>query len=276
MITPLRSGLILFCIALGAPRPAGAFAQERTAVQGEVIDARTGAPIEGAVVVVEGASQVAITDDHGYFALTGVVVGLATIRVARIGYAPVTGVSEVQPSEIWTVFLNPQAIEIGGLVASVRGTEAEAQRASGTATDYVSPREIDAIRNRVQTSLDVIRKLVGPRLSISVGAGSASSGATVKYCVQSTRRRPSLMELRLELPGGCRPSLLVIDGVVIFDPMSALDRRGLIQLNGQASEMILSIHPEDIEDARFLQPLDARLRFGEPGKNGALIINTRH
>lgn len=70
---------MLVCVAARAAAPAGD-------VAGIVVDADSGAPVEGAVVRLDGAGAAA--DAEGRFLLHGVPAGAATLEVTRVGYAP--------------------------------------------------------------------------------------------------------------------------------------------------------------------------------------------
>jgi outer membrane receptor protein involved in Fe transport len=56
-------------------------------VRGRVTDAKTGQPIAGAGVTLEGTVWRATTDDNGQYHLTGVAAGTYTLRASRIGFA---------------------------------------------------------------------------------------------------------------------------------------------------------------------------------------------
>ena len=71
-----------------SPAPAGA-----ASVRGRVTDQATGQPVASAQVAVlpsAGGRLGGLTDNSGEFTVTGVPAGQATVRVLRIGYAPVT------------------------------------------------------------------------------------------------------------------------------------------------------------------------------------------
>ena len=60
---------------------------QRGRVSGRVTDARTGQPVSGATVVLEGTSWHATTDDGGHFRLADVTPATYTLSASRIGYA---------------------------------------------------------------------------------------------------------------------------------------------------------------------------------------------
>ncbi len=57
---------------------------------GKVIDARTGEPIVGANVVVEGTTYGAASNPDGFFTIVSVPPGTFRVQASVIGYAPAT------------------------------------------------------------------------------------------------------------------------------------------------------------------------------------------
>jgi Carboxypeptidase regulatory-like domain len=167
------------------------------------------------------------------------------------------------------------AIEVEGLEVRVLSRESREARAAGTAFDRISPQEMEEVRDRFSRVVDVLKALGPPRLQITESGGGGASGASVRYCIASTRQRPSVSEL-VEWRGRCQPALLAVDGVILFNPATeGVDFESMVLLSGMASELLMSLQPEEIESVRFLQPQDARFRYGEAGKFGALQIETR-
>ena len=251
-----------------------------TMVAGWVEDWTSGDSIETAMIrltrldtgAARGTTETVTvaSGSDGRFETTPLSVGEWAIEVSRIGYASTLDTLVVS-SGIRTEIrarLAAQALEIQGIEVEVLSREREEWRRSGTAVNFVSPGEVDELRDRVGSALDLIRSRMGPRINITVRSGGRGSGALVDFCIQSSRRRPSVVELRQEYAGGCRPALLLMDGAVLFDPTGEAG-------SAEASELLLTMPPEDIESIRFLQPIDARFRYGEAGKNGALILETR-
>ncbi|HYE56900.1 MAG TPA: carboxypeptidase regulatory-like domain-containing protein, partial [Rhodothermales bacterium] len=85
-IAALGAALVLGGILVAPPlhaQPASA------ALRGRVVDAASGAPLEGAGVILMGPDQVARpTDAGGFFVLTGLTPGRYALRVTLAGYRP--------------------------------------------------------------------------------------------------------------------------------------------------------------------------------------------
>ncbi len=78
--------IIVFVCLLSAAR-----AQEITQnIRGIVTDKKTGQPLEGATVTLEGSTQGVFTTESGEFTLKNVPVGRRTVKVHFVGYEPFT------------------------------------------------------------------------------------------------------------------------------------------------------------------------------------------
>jgi hypothetical protein len=67
-------------------------------VSGTVLDARTNAPITGAVVTID-AILTATTDSSGHYTIEKVPSGIADYAVQATGYAPLTSSADVEPGK---------------------------------------------------------------------------------------------------------------------------------------------------------------------------------
>jgi len=115
-----------------------------------------------------------------------------------------------------------------------------------------------------------MRTKAPPRLQIRQQNGNGG----MTFCIQSSRQSPSIQELR-DLGNGCRPSLLVMDGVIIYAPPSTSDFVGDVPLPADVSAMLLNQRPDEIESIRILTPTDGFFRYGDAGRLGAVEIITR-
>lgn len=139
-------------------------------ISGRVIDAVTEAPVVGATVRAVGQSPVGQSDSTGRFILRSVRVGIATIEVRRLGYAPVLRgdivVSPAKPAEV-VVALRDIGVQLE--TVSVRP---EAFPAQMPATTPVSTQRYDAeeVRRQPGAQEDVLRAI-----SIAPGVGVTSA-----------------------------------------------------------------------------------------------------
>ncbi|UOR05458.1 TonB-dependent receptor [Hymenobacter aerilatus] len=102
--------------------PAVAWAQGP--VSGVITDARTGTPLPGATVLLDGTPSAA-TDAAGTFSIATVPVGSHTLHITFVGYDPITRTVQGQPTEQrLTVTLQPGGVLTGeALVTASRANE---------------------------------------------------------------------------------------------------------------------------------------------------------
>ena len=96
MRTP--GGFAGLCVLLLSATSAAAQAQTG-AVVGRVTDAQSGAPLEGAEVVVVGHGRSALSRSDGRYVILGVLPGTVTVRAERFGYAPFEREATVRASD---------------------------------------------------------------------------------------------------------------------------------------------------------------------------------
>ena len=287
----------MFGTALRRPRPGGRFrlfagvlpalvgsvpafllltgpatAEGQIRVEGEVIDGRSGLPVAGAIVHLPDLGVGSISDEFGYFALDSVPRGVQIVAVHRTGYETVEQAVHVVLGEVWEVRLTPAAIEVRGIeVAAATSQELEVAR-TGRRSDFISPSQVAEAAERTNKVLEVLRSKAPPRLRIRQEGGIAG----VTFCIESSRRRPSVQEL-MSQGDGCRPTLLALDGVIIYAPPS-MNMAGMQppSLPADVAALLLNQNPQEIRSIRVLSPADAFFRYGEAGRSGAVEIVSVH
>lgn len=144
-------------------------AQGTGRIAGTVVDASTGRPVAGASIEVVATGIRAITDLEGRYRTVPVPVGLRTVQVNMIGYAP-TRIDSVRVTAghvaMMNVSLELQAIEVEGLVAAVSGQRA-ASAAGLLAVQKNAPSVMDGIsaeqmsRSPDSDAADAISRVTG-------------------------------------------------------------------------------------------------------------------
>ncbi|MBC8492068.1 MAG: carboxypeptidase-like regulatory domain-containing protein, partial [Candidatus Marinimicrobia bacterium] len=81
----LAGFLILFVILVAIPT----FGQTTGKISGKVFDQKTGDPLPGTNVIVEGTSYGAAADESGDFYIINLSPGIYTVKVQMIGYKPI-------------------------------------------------------------------------------------------------------------------------------------------------------------------------------------------
>ncbi|HMI44290.1 MAG TPA: carboxypeptidase-like regulatory domain-containing protein, partial [Gemmatimonadaceae bacterium] len=128
-----RGSIFLVCLAATILSLLGAQdlrAQGSTAIQGRVLDARSGQGVVGASVIVQGTTLGGVTGEDGRFRIGNVPPGTHTIVARRLGYAPhrqtvVVGAEQVALADI---ILENAAISLDQVI--VTGTAGAEQRRS--------------------------------------------------------------------------------------------------------------------------------------------------
>ena len=134
-------GGLLLPAALLAATPAAVRAQWPGEVSGRVVDAATGAPVEGASVRALEQGRAAVSDAAGRFVLTGLEPGEHELLATRLGYATLRRPVEIRDGRAATVrlALSPVALPVGGVEVVVAAEEGrrvavDAPAASGART----------------------------------------------------------------------------------------------------------------------------------------------
>ncbi len=256
---------------LGAMTPDSAAGQIR--VEGEVIDAKSGLPVAGVIVHLPDLDIGSISDELGYFVLETVPRGVQIVAVHRTGYEAIQQAVQIVPGEVWEVQLTPQAIALEGVeVRAATGAEREAATI-GRSSDFISPTTVAEAAERTNRLLGVLRSKAPPRLRIRQKGGIDG----VTFCIESSRRRPSVQEVMLT-GTGCRPVLLALDGVIVYSPPLVTEMAVLEppSLPADVAAILLNHNPEEIRSIRVLSPADAFFRYGDAGRSGAVEIVTVH
>jgi TonB-linked SusC/RagA family outer membrane protein len=262
-----RGSTFLVCLAATILYLLGAHdlrAQGSTAIQGRVLDARSGQGVVGASVIVQGTTLGAVTGDDGRFRIGNVPPGTHTIVARRLGYAPhrqtvVVGAEQVALADI---VLENAAISLDQVI--VTGTAgAEQRRSIGNAVSTISAD--DAISKSAAQSISTLIGARAPGVTIAPGTGRLGSGPAIQI-----RGRSSI--------GLDNSPLLYIDGVRINNATAAGPVAPSGRLGGQASNVagrLNDINPDDIESIEIIKGPAAATIYGTEAANGVIQIITK-
>lgn len=241
-------------------------------VEGEVLDEVSGMPVRGVIVQLPNLGIATLTDSMGYFRFESVPVGEQVMSTYHMGYQELVGQAPVVEGDILVLRLTPKPIPVRGVDVAVPGSVEERVRREGRAADFIDSEEVADQARRTNQLLEVMRAKAPPRLNIQQGGGRGG----VRFCVQSTRVRPSVQET-IDIGNACRPVLLVLDGVVVYAPPKdgLFARLEAPDLPQDVAYMLLTQDPNEIESIRVLTATDAFFRYGEDGRLGAVEIVTR-
>ncbi len=159
--------LLIFAagLALGA---------ETGSISGAVVDARTGEPVVGAAVRVEGLSLGAAADTSGRFVLTGVPAGRHRLRVERIGYGRLFREVDVAGGQEVRVRLAASQEAVPAGEVTVTG-ERERARDVEQAPTFATVIEAPAFQGRTTSLPEVLAEVAGVQVQSLGGLGSFST-----------------------------------------------------------------------------------------------------
>ena len=230
-------------------------------LSGKITDSETGEPLPGAQVFVKGTFVGTTTDVNGTYSLD--VDGSVTVVIAYIGYKTQevatsggSGDFAMEPD-----VLRQDEVVVTGLVSTVKRRNAANAVASVSGDDLV---------NAPTQTLDQALSGQFAGVNIRRNTGAPGGGVNVNLRGQST------------LTGSTQP-LYVIDGVIVnndanqsgIDVVTAATGAGSDRPQGQPTNRIGDINPNDIESIEVLKGASAAAIYGSKASNGVIIIKTK-
>lgn len=231
------------------------------ALTGKVTDSQTGDPLVGAQVFVKGTFVGTTTDVSGSYFLD--VEGDVTVLVAYMGYKTQelkTGGGTANFSMEPDV-LKQDEVVVTGLVSTVKRRNAANAVASVSGDDLV---------NAPTQTVDQALSGQFAGVNIRRNTGAPGGGVNVNLRGQST------------LTGSTQP-LYVVDGVIVnndanqsgIDVVTAATGAGSSRPQGQPTNRVGDLNPNDIESVEVLKGASAAAMYGAKASNGVVIIKTK-
>ncbi len=255
----LRVRAAVVALALVAPLPGMALAQEPTHVVGQVQDSSTQKPLASVRVTVVGISVETVTDANGRYALD-VPAGHDSLSFRRIGYRPV--VRRVEP--VVDVAMRFQAVELEAVsVTTALGIERE-QRTLPYAAQTISGARLTQV-----PSTNVLSALQGNVAGLYVTNSSNPFGSARVVA----RGGGSIL--------GQNQPLIVVDGIPIdnsaatnsgYGPGAAGSSMGGYDVGNAAAD----IDANNIQSVTVLKGPNAAALYGSRASNGAIVIVTKN
>ncbi len=233
------------------------------AVEGTITDANTGEALIGAQVLVKGTFTGTTTGQDGRFNLN--VDDDATLIFTYIGYKTTESVVSPGMGSLAVAMeldvLGQDELVVTGLVTSVK------RRNAANAVSVVSG---DDLVNAPTQTLDQALSGKFAGVNIRRNTGAPGGGVNVNLRGSST------------LTGSTQP-IYVIDGIVVnndanqsgIDVVTAAAGAGSSRPQGQPTNRIGDINPNDIESVEVLKGASAAAMYGAKASNGVIIINTK-
>jgi TonB-linked SusC/RagA family outer membrane protein len=240
-----------------------ALAQQSGTIAGRVTDARSGQPIAGAAIQVEGTALATAAGDDGRFRIGNVPPGRQTITARRIGYAAGRQTATVAAGAQATAdfALQPAALSLDAVV--VTGTPGGEQlRSIGNSVTTIEAPQ--ALTLSAAPNLATLLNARSPGVTIFSNSGRVGSGPAI-----TIRGRSSI--------GLGNSPLIYIDGVradnaVGVGPNTA---GGFSGQNSQVGGRLNDITPEDIERIEIIKGPAAATIYGTEASNCVIQIITK-
>ncbi|MGH7676723.1 MAG: carboxypeptidase regulatory-like domain-containing protein [Gemmatimonadales bacterium] len=149
--------------------PAALSQQGTSAILGRIVDRRTQAPIQGAVVTLPGLAPSATADSSGGFVQAGLAAGLYTLEARAIGYGMGSWTIELAEADTlrYVFALDLVEFELPAVVATGESVPAdralrefERRRAAGRGV-FITPQEI--AQRQPRTLDELLRNIPGVR-----------------------------------------------------------------------------------------------------------------
>ncbi|WP_426489851.1 SusC/RagA family TonB-linked outer membrane protein [Hymenobacter sp. 102] len=221
-------------------------------LEGQVLDAQTGAGLPGASVWVRATQRGTATTAEGTFRLP-LTSADSVVVVSSLGYAPQE--ARLTPDNTLKISLQPDTRLLSEVVVTGLGLTQE-RRALGYAVQTLPGSEL-VVARELNFINSVSGRVAGMQVSRSGTGPTGSTNVILRGYTSLTR--------------DSRP-LVVVDGVPI-------DNRSLLQPSRfggfDSGDGLATINPEDIESVSVLKGGNAAALYGNRASNGALIITTK-
>ena len=149
-----------FLLCLFATLSLPALAAEAGRIRGRVTDAKTGEPLVGASVIVDGTSLGGATDVGGEYFIANVPVGTVTLSASYISYQSQqkTGVLVILDQTVTEDFrLSTGRIEVGPII--IKSTRAKIVRTDATSGGVMDAEQISKLP--IQSLADIVKMQTG-------------------------------------------------------------------------------------------------------------------
>ncbi|GMQ26788.1 TonB-dependent receptor [Algoriphagus sp. oki45] len=231
-------------------------------VTGKVTDERTGEPLIGASILLQGTTTGTITDLDGGFSITIPTNEGTRLIFSSIGYltqnvdvAPGVSILNIQLKQDAT---NLEEVVVTGLATSVKRSNL------ANAVTSVSSKELLGTTT-IQTTDGALYGKV-PGATIRSNGGAPGGGISIQLRGISS------------LTGASQP-LIIVDGVYISNASQRTGRASVTGAGGSnqddGSNRLADINPADIETIEILKGPSAAAIYGTRANAGVIIITTK-
>jgi TonB-dependent SusC/RagA subfamily outer membrane receptor len=230
--------------------------QAQITVNGQVIDAQTDTPLEGAYIIDNEGTKGAYTDQDGKYELS-FDANEVTLRVEYLGYATqeikVTSTSELN------IKLQPTNTILDEVVITALGLE-RSSRKLGYAVQQLDGQELTEVQ-----SANMVQSMAGKLAGVTVSQGATGIGSTSKIIIRGegsfTNNNP----------------LFLVDGTPI-------NNNSILNFTNEAAAGFqevdfgngaMDISQDDIASISILKGPSAAALYGTRASNGVVLITTK-
>lgn len=252
--TFLRLAAVLAALSSAAP----VIAQQTATgtISGKVTDAASGRPIVEAQVRIVGTTRAATTTADGSYRILGVPVGVVTLRVQRLGYAPQQKSGTATADATLTLdFAVTEAVTTIDQVVITGTGEAQRKRERGMAIATIDSNSFNGATVR---TLSNVLQARAPGVTVQSAGGTTGTGSRIRI------RGSNSISLANE-------PLLVVDGVLMDNSAASLS----FGVGGQVVSRFDDINPDDIENIELIKGPSATALYGTAAANGVIQITTK-
>jgi TonB-dependent starch-binding outer membrane protein SusC len=263
-MSPHPSGIFAAILVAGALLlPAHQVAaQQQASVTGQVVGARSGAPISDVQVYLVETQRGVLTGANGRFLIVNVPAGSYQIRAERIGYRTLTQDVTVAGGGATVVDFRLEDEALGLDEIIVTGTAGQARRREvGNSISQLSVADIPSPPSNV----DQLLQSQAPGLMVSQGNGSVGGGAQI-------RLRGSVSVSQSNQP------IIYVDGVRVRSQAYARNQQGSFGAgrgNNVTASPLNDINPSDIDRIEVLKGSAASTLYGTEAAAGVIQIFTK-
>lgn len=247
--------LLVFGFAMVILIPGLLFAQTGT-ISGKVIDAKTGDPLPGANVLVQGVEIGTATNVDGEYSIDNVPVGMRSVVARFIGFK--TNIKQIAVSGGRVSELNfdmsETPLQLDQVVVTGTGVAAEKYKLGNT----VATINVDALEEAPVTNLSEMLTAREAGISVLPSGGLAGQGSRIRI-----RGVASLSQ--------SNEPVIYVDGIRVNNGSGYSLGAG----GGGAASRIDDINPDAIEHIEVLKGAAAATLYGTQASNGIIQIFTK-
>ncbi|MGQ0647151.1 MAG: SusC/RagA family TonB-linked outer membrane protein [Gemmatimonadaceae bacterium] len=231
-------------------------AQAQTgSLSGTVIDRETKQPVEGARLVITGTALETQTNTRGEYRFLQVRSGVVQLGVLRIGYRAASDTVRIPAAgnatrdfELQKTVTTLQELVVTGTVGNQERRAQPAQVSSVGAADIKKLAVVNSVNDMLQSRV--------PGIAVNTASGTAGTSRTIRI------RGASSISLSND-------PIIFIDGVRFNEGTVNLG------MNGQLTDRMNDINPDDIESIEIVKGPAAATLYGADASTGVIQIITK-